>query len=106
MIRTIAAICSSTSSQGPQEGIDHLFLLPERVLGMDGAQLRKDLAALDFKVQLLQSAPSGNVWLCKYRVDSFSPPFFHRLCGLASRRMLRVCAIHVVCGVLVRVYYG
>lgn len=69
MIRTIAAICSSTSSQGPQEGIDHLFLLPERVLGMDGAQLRKDLAALDFKVQLLQSAPSGNVWLCKYTED-------------------------------------
>ncbi|XKL64760.1 hypothetical protein PGB90_004846 [Kerria lacca] len=65
MIRTIAKICSSTNSQGPQEGIDHLFLLPERVLGMDSVQLRKDLAALDFKVQLLQSAPSGNVWLCK-----------------------------------------
>lgn len=65
MLRTIATICTSTSNQGPQEGIDHLFLLPERVLGMDSVQLRKDLAALDFKVQLLQSAPSGNVWLCK-----------------------------------------
>ncbi|XP_065201935.1 MAP7 domain-containing protein 2-like isoform X4 [Planococcus citri] len=63
MIRTITTICSSTNSPGPEEGIDHLFLLPERVLGMDGVQLRKDLAALDFKVQLLQSAPSGNVWL-------------------------------------------
>jgi hypothetical protein len=51
--------------QGPQEGIDHLFLLPERVLGMDSAQLRQDLAGLDFNVQLLQTAPQGNVWLCK-----------------------------------------
>jgi hypothetical protein len=51
--------------QGPQEGIDHLFLLPERVLGMDSAQLRQDLAGLDFSVQLLQTAPQGNVWLCK-----------------------------------------
>ena len=51
--------------QGPQEGIDHLFLLPERVLGMDSVQLRQDLAGLDFSVQLLQTAPQGNVWLCK-----------------------------------------
>lgn len=71
MIRTMTKICSSTNGQGPQEGIDHLFLLPERVLGMDGAQLRKDLAALDFKVQLLQSAPSGNVWLCEFDARFF-----------------------------------
>jgi hypothetical protein len=51
--------------QGPEEGIDHLFLLPERVLGMDSTQLRQDLAGLDFSVQLLQAAPQGNVWLCK-----------------------------------------
>ena len=43
--------------QGPQEGIDHLFLLPERVLGMDSAHLRQDLASFDFSVQLLQTAP-------------------------------------------------
>ncbi|KAJ9595251.1 hypothetical protein L9F63_013439 [Diploptera punctata] len=53
--------------QGPQEGIDHLFLLPERVLGMDSAQLRQDLAGLDFSCQLLQTAPQGNVWLGKLR---------------------------------------
>ena len=51
--------------QGPEEGIDHLFLLPERVLGMDSAQLRQDLAGLDFSCQLLQTAPQGNVWLCE-----------------------------------------
>lgn len=71
MLRTITTICTSTTNQGPQEGIDHLFLLPERVLGMDSVQLRKDLAALDFKVQLLQSAPSGNVWLCKCILCSY-----------------------------------
>jgi hypothetical protein len=51
--------------QGPEEGIDHLFLLPERVLGMDSAQLRQDLAGLDFSVHVLHTAPQGNVWLCK-----------------------------------------
>lgn len=58
--------------QGPQEGIDHLFLLPERVLGMDSVQLRQDLASLDFSLQLhresgpvLANAGKGNVWLCK-----------------------------------------
>lgn len=52
---------------GPQEGIDHLLLLPERVLSMDSASLRQDLAGLDFSLHLLHRtpAPQGNVWLCK-----------------------------------------
>ncbi|XP_063234228.1 uncharacterized protein LOC134537572 isoform X12 [Bacillus rossius redtenbacheri] len=42
---------------------DHLFLLPERVLCMDSAQLRRDLAGLDFSARLLHHGPRGNVWL-------------------------------------------
>uniref|UniRef100_A0A1B6KAJ6 Ensconsin-like n=1 Tax=Graphocephala atropunctata TaxID=36148 RepID=A0A1B6KAJ6_9HEMI len=53
----------SSHTPGPQEGIDHLFLLPERVLTMDSASLRQDLAGLDFSVHLLQDGPRGNVWL-------------------------------------------
>lgn len=45
--------------------LDHLFLLPVRVLSMDSASLRKDLAGLDFNVHLLHSGPQGNVWLCE-----------------------------------------
>ncbi|XP_049846457.1 MAP7 domain-containing protein 2 isoform X20 [Schistocerca gregaria] len=48
---------------GPQEGIDHLFLLPERALTMDSGRLQQDLAGLDFSVRVLHSAPQGNVWL-------------------------------------------
>ncbi|XP_046985756.1 MAP7 domain-containing protein 2-like isoform X20 [Schistocerca americana] len=48
---------------GPQEGIDHLFLLPERALAMDSGRLQQDLAGLDFSVRVLHSAPQGNVWL-------------------------------------------
>ncbi|XP_033213073.1 MAP7 domain-containing protein 2 isoform X4 [Belonocnema kinseyi] len=52
---------------GPAEGSDHLFLLPERALGMDSTHLRQDLAGLDFNLHLnlLHTAPKGNVWLCK-----------------------------------------
>ena len=52
---------------GPAEGSDHLFLLPERALVMDSTQLRQDLAGLDFNLHLnlLHTAPRGNVWLCK-----------------------------------------
>lgn len=56
---------TAARSAGPQEGIDHLFLLPERVLSMDSASLRQDLAGLDFSVHLLHGGPKGNVWLCK-----------------------------------------
>ncbi|KAK3931863.1 Phosphopantetheine adenylyltransferase [Frankliniella fusca] len=45
--------------------LDHLFLLPVRVLSMDSASLRKDLAGLDFNVHLLHNGPQGNVWLYK-----------------------------------------
>lgn len=67
-------------SSGPEEGSDHLFLLPERALSMDTAQLREDLASLDFSVashhsmrdehNSLVARPSlagrGTVWLCEY----------------------------------------
>ncbi|KAH0545959.1 hypothetical protein KQX54_005037 [Cotesia glomerata] len=50
---------------GPAEGSDHLFLLPERALVMDSAQLKQDLAGLDFNLHFnrLHTAPRGNVWL-------------------------------------------
>lgn len=52
---------------GPAEGSDHLFLLPERALVMDSTHLRQDLAGLDFNLHLnlLHTAPRGNVWLCE-----------------------------------------
>ncbi|XP_025265345.1 inner centromere protein isoform X16 [Camponotus floridanus] len=55
---------------GPAEGSDHLFLLPERALIMDSTHLRQDLAGLDFNLHLnlLHTAPRGNVWLCEYPV--------------------------------------
>ncbi|XP_025986754.2 inner centromere protein isoform X19 [Solenopsis invicta] len=55
---------------GPAEGSDHLFLLPERALVMDSTHLRQDLAGLDFNLHLnlLHTAPRGNVWLCEYSV--------------------------------------
>lgn len=49
----------------PMDGLDHLFLLPERALTMDATRLQKDLAGLDFDVRLLHEAPMGNIWLCK-----------------------------------------
>lgn len=54
---------------GPAEGSDHLFLLPERALIMDSTHLRQDLAGLDFNLHLnlLHTAPRGNVWLCESR---------------------------------------
>lgn len=54
---------------GPAEGSDHLFLLPERALIMDSTHLRQDLAGLDFNLHLnlLRTAPRGNVWLCESR---------------------------------------
>ncbi|KAK0085870.1 hypothetical protein PV325_004310 [Microctonus aethiopoides] len=56
---------------GPAEGSDHLFLLPERALIMDSTQLRQDLAGLDFNLHLnlLHTAPRGNVWLCELPKD-------------------------------------
>ncbi|XP_011502078.1 PREDICTED: uncharacterized protein LOC105365572 [Ceratosolen solmsi marchali] len=50
---------------GPVEGSDHLFLLPQRALGMDSTHLRQDLASLDFNLHLnlLHTAPKGNIWL-------------------------------------------
>jgi len=56
---------------GPAEGSDHLFLLPERALVMDSTHLRQDLAGLDFNLHLnlLHTAPRGNVWLCELLSD-------------------------------------
>lgn len=52
---------------GPADGSDHLFLLPERALGMDSTHLRQDLEGLDFNLHLnlMHMAPRGNVWLCE-----------------------------------------
>lgn len=49
----------------PMEGLDHLFLLPERALAMGSARLQKDLAGLNFDGHVLHEAPMGNVWICK-----------------------------------------
>ncbi|XP_074098950.1 uncharacterized protein LOC141527399 isoform X11 [Cotesia typhae] len=67
---------------GPAEGSDHLFLLPERALVMDSAQLKQDLAGLDFNLHFnrLHTAPRGNVWLCEYSV------FINRLQGCGEYR--------------------
>lgn len=65
-----------TAPVAPQEGIDHLFLLPKRVLDMDNISLRKDLAGLDFDYQLFQNGPKGNVWLCKCSILDTNLCFF------------------------------
>lgn len=64
--RTLGPV-RATVGLGPVEGSDHLFLLPQRALGMDSKHLRQDLASLDFNLHLnlLHSAPRGNVWLCE-----------------------------------------
>ncbi|KAK9723247.1 EF-hand domain pair [Popillia japonica] len=54
----------------PMDGLDHLFLLPERALTMDATRLQKDLAGLDFDVRLLHEAPMGNIWLSGSRPSS------------------------------------
>ncbi|KAL7299914.1 hypothetical protein TKK_0007237 [Trichogramma kaykai] len=66
MLSTAARSASLRPGPGPAEGSDHLFLLPQRALGMDTTHLRQDLASLDFNLHLnlLQAAPRGNVWLC------------------------------------------
>ncbi|XP_031774512.1 uncharacterized protein LOC105736411 isoform X1 [Apis florea] len=66
---------------GPAEGSDHLFLLPERALIMDSTHLRQDLAGLDFNLHLnlLHTAPRGNVWLCEYLIVKGK-----RVCARAS----------------------
>ncbi|KAL1138925.1 hypothetical protein AAG570_008987 [Ranatra chinensis] len=61
----VRMLAAEPRTAGPQEGLDHLFLLPECVLSMDSGQLRRDLAGLDFRLHLLTHGPSGNVWLCK-----------------------------------------
>ena len=68
MLTAAHSVRAPGPGSGPQDGIDHidhLFLLPVRVLSMDSASLRKDLAGLDFNVHLLHNGPQGNVWLCK-----------------------------------------
>lgn len=50
----------------PMEGLDHLFLIPERALTMGSARLQKDLAGLNFDGHVLHEAPMGNVWICKW----------------------------------------
>ncbi|XP_014251404.1 MAP7 domain-containing protein 1-like isoform X5 [Cimex lectularius] len=54
---------ATRSLTGPQEGLDHFILLPDCVLAMDSAQLKRDLAGLQFSLHLLSDGPSGSVWL-------------------------------------------
>uniref|UniRef100_A0A0A9ZBS2 Reticulocyte-binding protein 2 a n=1 Tax=Lygus hesperus TaxID=30085 RepID=A0A0A9ZBS2_LYGHE len=54
---------AAESLSGPQEGLDHLILLPDCVLSMDSAQLKRDLAGLQFSLHLLSDGPEGSVWL-------------------------------------------
>lgn len=45
---------------------DSLFLVPKCALTYDKAMsLRKDLAAYDFNIRILEDTPKGNVWICK-----------------------------------------
>lgn len=64
----------------PMEGLDHLFLLPQRVLTMDTLTLQKDLAGLDFNARLLHEAPMGNVWLCKSKINTQFKLFNRHIC--------------------------
>lgn len=68
---------------GPAEGSDHLFLLPERALVMDSTHLRQDLAGLDFNLHLnlLHTAPRGNVWLCELLTDGWDRERVKRFFG-------------------------
>lgn len=68
----LAATHVATASQGPQEGLDHLLLLPDCVLNMDSTQLKRDLAGLQFSLHLLSGGPEGSVWLCQYLVNYYS----------------------------------
>ncbi|XP_031335510.1 MAP7 domain-containing protein 2 isoform X14 [Photinus pyralis] len=68
----------------PMEGLDHLFLLPERVLEMDTKNLQKDLAGLDFDARLLHEAPMGNVWLSGSRPSSANRGTMHWFAHLGS----------------------
>lgn len=57
-------------TDGPEEGIDNLLLVPGSVLDMDGNQLRDDLNGLRFAFRqqpYLQAdlGPRGNIWICK-----------------------------------------
>lgn len=46
--------------------LDSLFLVPKCALTYDKAMsLRKDLAAYDFNIRILEDTPRGNVWICK-----------------------------------------
>ncbi|XP_058817335.1 brain tumor protein-like [Topomyia yanbarensis] len=54
---------------------DSLFLVPKCALTYDKAMsLRKDLAAYDFNIRILEDTPKGNVWICK------CPEFYESCC--------------------------
>lgn len=56
----------SESSGGDIFELDSLFLVPKCALTYDKAlSLRKDLAAYDFNIRILEDTPKGNVWICK-----------------------------------------
>lgn len=49
---------------------DSLFLVPKCALTYDKAMsLRKDLAAYDFNIRILEDTPKGNVWICKFAFE-------------------------------------
>ncbi|CAB0004415.1 unnamed protein product, partial [Nesidiocoris tenuis] len=65
-LRGNVAMLAAESLSGPQEGLDHLILLPDCVLKMDSVQLKRDLAGLQFNLHLLSDGPEGSVWLCMF----------------------------------------
>ena len=82
---------------GPAEGSDHLFLLPERALVMDSTHLRQDLAGLDFNLHLnlLHTAPRGNVWLCEFmRFSGVLANIFCLFCYYSCLVKLGLCDVN------------
>ncbi|XP_062565229.1 trichohyalin isoform X4 [Armigeres subalbatus] len=60
--KTVVAAAASTGADIFE--LDSLFLVPKCALTYDKAMsLRKDLAAYDFNIRILEDTPKGNVWI-------------------------------------------
>lgn len=61
-----SSVLGGAASGGDIFELDSLFLVPKCALTYDKAMsLRKDLAAYDFNIRILEDTPKGNVWICK-----------------------------------------
>ncbi|XP_065092890.1 inner centromere protein A isoform X17 [Ochlerotatus camptorhynchus] len=59
-----SSVLGGASSGGDIFELDSLFLVPKCALTYDKAMsLRKDLAAYDFNIRILEDTPKGNVWI-------------------------------------------